>query len=448
MEYLGYLIIVIIALILIGYITYLVFESQEERKVRESSTLLKKLMELNASFPMIDTDYQHNIDECVEYKTKKSVDSFTPQKSFRSHLEELQDLTRKRWQNLHDFHLYDELFTKTLEQSKTDEAIIQKTHLRKKRYLTIEDKYVRRLFQRKKDNNPITYSVYAHYLSKAGQSETTSQVYTFQEKDFHTEFVPLEREIDYNPCYKNEIVNSRNNNIIKEEEIPAKHRQTSTKTNEVQDVEPQKEETAIPQEPLIEATKPIEEIKTEPGETKELCPEIDNIIYRIENQQCNVISCKEGITDIHIPSSILFEGKSHPVVCITQGAFKNNRTIKTLFIEEGITEIQEEAFKGCTMLTYVSLPSTLKEIKDKAFSGCIRLQSVTLQEGLKSLGEEAFSLCANLKDIYLPSSLEHVKRAILWYSCQTKIHIPDGTKTDKFDPEWNVDDSPLLYEAI
>ena len=442
MEYLGYLIIVVIALILIGYITYLVFSSQEERKVRESSTLLKKLIELNSCFPVIDIDYQHHIEDCVEYRTKKSVDTFNPQKSFRSHLEELQDLTRKRWQNLHDYHLYHELFTKTLEQSKTEDSTIQRTHLCKKRYLAIENKYVRRLFQRKKDEEPIVYSVYAHYLSKAGQSETTSKIYTFQECDFHTEFVPIERNIDYNPCHKDEVVNqvSENTNADKAiaepissepaEEVPEGKKPDSS-TDKVEEIK---------EKPL-----PIQEEKEE---IKKLNPEIDNIRYSFEDQSCAVISCKDGITDIHIPSSVIYEGKCHPVVLIKQGAFKNNRSIKTLFIEEGVTEIQKEAFKGCTMLTYVSLPSTLKQIGDKAFSGCIRLQSVTLQEGLESLGEEVFSLCANLKDVYLPSTLIQVKRAILWYSCQTKIHIPEGIDTEKFDPEWNVDDSPIVYEAI
>ena len=59
-------------------------------------------------------------------------------------------------------------------------------------------------------------------------------------------------------------------------------------------------------------------------------------------------------------------------------------------IEDGVTEIMDNAFSGCKHLRYVSLPSSLRRIEDFAFwdSG---LKEVVLPKGLEYVGRAAFA---------------------------------------------------------
>lgn len=52
-------------------------------------------------------------------------------------------------------------------------------------------------------------------------------------------------------------------------------------------------------------------------------------------------------------------------------------TLKTLNLTDGVTELPESAFEGCSALTTVTLPSTLDGIGNSAFSGCTKMRELT-----------------------------------------------------------------------
>ena len=126
---------------------------------------------------------------------------------------------------------------------------------------------------------------------------------------------------------------------------------------------------------------------------------------------------------------------------IGKSAFAGNAELKT-FIKassyddgalEGVTQIGESAFSGCSALEYIKIPDTVKsiepytfkdcsslgkssrdyytgimaadlgygvqEIKDQAFYGCSGLQELILQENVKTLGNSVFNGCTALKTI-------------------------------------------------
>ncbi len=81
--------------------------------------------------------------------------------------------------------------------------------------------------------------------------------------------------------------------------------------------------------------------------------------------------------------------------------------IKTLVIEEGITEIGHSAFYAYSSLKNVEtiiLPETLEKIGAYAFARCNRLTKVYLPSNLKEIGEGAFA-ATNLRTISLPESV-------------------------------------------
>lgn len=83
-------------------------------------------------------------------------------------------------------------------------------------------------------------------------------------------------------------------------------------------------------------------------------------------------------------------------------------SITTLRVGEGITEIQEDAFRDFSALQYLALPKTLRYIGAGAFENCPGLRWVSLPNGLIGIGERAFADCAKLAPVYVPDSVAWV----------------------------------------
>ena len=130
--------------------------------------------------------------------------------------------------------------------------------------------------------------------------------------------------------------------------------------------------------------------------------------------------------------------------------FKDDSELKSIKIEEGVTEIGEYCFLGCTSLEKVSLPSTLKKIGEGAFRECkslkkliipdgievipsymcywdTSLDSIYLPQSVKDIGRSAFAYCHNLKLIQFPDSLTHIGPNA-FNECRSlkKVEIPDS----------------------
>lgn len=80
---------------------------------------------------------------------------------------------------------------------------------------------------------------------------------------------------------------------------------------------------------------------------------------------------------------------SHPLGAIT-GAFKNNKTIKTVVIPDTVKYIDDESFYGCTALESVTFGNGVEEIGDYAFENCTSLSKVYIPVSVKKIGAEAF----------------------------------------------------------
>ena len=80
---------------------------------------------------------------------------------------------------------------------------------------------------------------------------------------------------------------------------------------------------------------------------------------------------------------------SHPLGVIT-GAFKNNKTIKTVVIPDTVKYIDDESFYGFTALESVMFGNGVEEIGDYAFENCTSLSKVYIPVSVKKIGAEAF----------------------------------------------------------
>ncbi len=96
----------------------------------------------------------------------------------------------------------------------------------------------------------------------------------------------------------------------------------------------------------------------------------------------------------------------HPVTGIGGYSFNDTRvrSVISLEIPEGYTEIVSSAFQNSLRLESVKLPGTLKYISSYAFSGTQSLRRLELPEGLTTLGDLAFGDSA-LESIHIPDTV-------------------------------------------
>ena len=129
-----------------------------------------------------------------------------------------------------------------------------------------------------------------------------------------------------------------------------------------------------------------------------------------------------------------------------------DKATANLVIPDGVTDIAEDAFKGCTILKRVTIPGSMKKISDHAlqdctsiesvtisdnveeiglaaFKNCTSLKEITIPDGVKTIGEDAFRGCTSIKSVELPDSLKTiVDGAFMECSSLASVKIPDGIK--------------------
>ena len=142
------------------------------------------------------------------------------------------------------------------------------------------------------------------------------------------------------------------------------------------------------------------------------------------------------ITDFEIENGVLkkYLGKSKTVVIpegvvtsIGDEAFILRRSIKSIYIPNGITNIKHEAFKWCDSLESIHIPKSVTSIGGEAFWGCESLTSIEIPNNVTSIEDAAFSYCKALTAIKIPDSVTSIGCAAFW-GCEslTSIEIPNS----------------------
>ena len=115
---------------------------------------------------------------------------------------------------------------------------------------------------------------------------------------------------------------------------------------------------------------------------------------------------------------------------------KHADEIQTVVIEEGATNIADDAFYDCRIMTGITIPDSVTSIGYEAFSGCWSLADITIPNTVTSIGDDAFEGCKSLTSIAIPESMTSISHS-LFLSCisLTDITIPNSVTsigTDAF----------------
>ena len=85
--------------------------------------------------------------------------------------------------------------------------------------------------------------------------------------------------------------------------------------------------------------------------------------------------------------------------------FIDNKKIRKVVIEEGVTSVCDYAFLGCTKLKAVTLPEGLLSIGVKSFENT-NIKKITIPSSVRKIGQCAFWGCKKLKWITMPGDYE------------------------------------------
>ena len=141
--------------------------------------------------------------------------------------------------------------------------------------------------------------------------------------------------------------------------------------------------------------------------------------------------------------------------------FEDNKLLEKVVISEGIEQIYDNVFRGCTSLSEISFPKSLNDVGnnysmngypsgDTPFHGTpweknagemiiagtvlVRYlgkeETIEIPEGVRVIGELAFVKNKNIKSVHLPSTVEVIRRAA-FEGCNhlEEILLPEGVTT-------------------
>ena len=152
--------------------------------------------------------------------------------------------------------------------------------------------------------------------------------------------------------------------------------------------------------------------------------------------------CYTGITDIDIPSNVVFENGAE---CVFGSSFLRRATIRSdlcpamfqecwsliyvNFLNQNIKKIPVDCFDTCGLLS-ITIPSSVTEIEDGAFHSTFYLERVNLNEGLESIGNRSFENSNSIKELKFPSTLKSIgEKSFYETSSLVKLELNDGLET-------------------
>ena len=145
---------------------------------------------------------------------------------------------------------------------------------------------------------------------------------------------------------------------------------------------------------------------------------IPSSVTEIDN---NAFEGCSGLTNMTIPSSVTW---------ISGEAFSGCSGLTSLVIPSSVTSIGESAFSGCSGLTSLTIPSSVTSIDNYAFEGCSSLTSLTIPSSVTSIGNYAFEGCSGLTSIYVYPEKTPKLGTDIFSGCDAKkckVYVPTGT---------------------
>ena len=103
--------------------------------------------------------------------------------------------------------------------------------------------------------------------------------------------------------------------------------------------------------------------------------------------------------------------------------------IRSLSLPQGLENICDEAFYGCTLLTAAAIPDSVTRIGYSAFFGCESLQSVSIGSGVETIDSYAFENCRSLTGVSIPDGVTEIG-GFAFSGCESLAYAQLGNGTE------------------
>lgn len=130
---------------------------------------------------------------------------------------------------------------------------------------------------------------------------------------------------------------------------------------------------------------------------------------------------------------------------------RSSNEVYKITLPDTITEIQQEAFGGCSKLQKIHISKKLEILEARLFRNCSSLSEILIPEGITTIKQSAFEGCSSLHYMVIPKSLREVGNSAFKDSAGNKrIKIVGVEEYLKIQyPDYSIDPSchPAYYGA-
>ena len=128
------------------------------------------------------------------------------------------------------------------------------------------------------------------------------------------------------------------------------------------------------------------------------------VVEETNTEEDNKIDIKDCVNEtkeqnVNTQNSIneINESKSDDFIIEAGVLKKYNGNASVVRIPYGVTQIGENAFRGCSSLTEIVIPDSVTNIGSCAFWGCQSLTKVLIPDSVTSIGFQVFEFCYSIK---------------------------------------------------
>ena len=122
-----------------------------------------------------------------------------------------------------------------------------------------------------------------------------------------------------------------------------------------------------------------------------------------------IVGLQDGVTvtDLVLPSSVTYGGKTFEVYAIDNSAFADNLSLESVYMPDTYTTLLINTFYGCRNLKEVTLSNNLTGTMQGTFQYCSSLKECVIPSGVTTL-TNTFKYCTSLEKLTVPASVTSV----------------------------------------
>ncbi len=143
---------------------------------------------------------------------------------------------------------------------------------------------------------------------------------------------------------------------------------------------------------------------------------------------------------VDIPSSVKYIGMYAFYGCANMGDSQLWESIEAMkegkpslkgyiLIAEGVTEIGDRAFQGCSGIVDLVIPNSVTKIGERAFYNCTKLKKVVLGNGITEVPSYTFYKCEALEELYISDSIQSIGN-YAFRGCSALANIKIGSSVE------------------